>query len=79
MHLYELIQKPYVKGTDYKAFFKKEFDGREAYIFGRGDTKIWNGIHPDIVNKYAERWIKFRNLKNPESIFYNDYYPTFYN
>ncbi len=80
MHLYELIQKPFVSGTDYKtykAFFEKEFREREAYIFGRGDTKIWNGINPDIVTKYAKRWVQYKD--DGESVFYNDNYPTFYN
>lgn len=63
---------------DYK-FFEKEFKEREAYIFGRGDTKIWNGIDPDIIKEYADRWVLRRDPKNPESVFYNKHYSTFYN
>ncbi len=82
MHLYELIQKPYTSGMDYKAyeaFFEKEFREREAYIFGRGDTKIWNGINLDIVKEYAERWVIFKDPSKSESVFYNKYYKMFYN
>jgi len=79
MHLYELVQKSFVRGTDYKTFFEKEFRNKEAYIFGRGDLKIWNGIRPDVVAKYAERWVMFKDPSNSESVFYNNYYSTFYN
>jgi hypothetical protein len=77
MHLYELIQKPYTSGMDYKTFFEDEFKNREAYIFGRGDTKIWNGINPDIVTKYAKRWVLYKD--KGESVFYNKHYSIFYN
>jgi len=79
MHLYELIQKPYTSGSDYKAFFENEFKHREAYIFGRGDTKIWNGINPAIVKEYTRRWVLYKDNPKTESVFYNDNYRIFYN
>jgi len=81
MHLYELIQIPHTDGTDYQTVFENEFKKREAYIFGRGDTKIWNGIDPKIVAKYAERGVDWKSIgkSKSEQVVYNDYYPTFYN
>ncbi len=79
MHLYELIQRPFVRGTDYKTLFASEFMGREAYIFGRGNVKIWDGIDPSVIEEYAERWAMFKDPSKPESVFYNKYYGTFYN
>ncbi len=78
MHLYELIQIPFVKDFDYQSTFLKEFRGKEVRIEGK-EVKIWDRLDDFTINKWIKRWIIVKK-EGYEAFFLNrdEGYSNFY-
>ncbi|MFW9987611.1 MAG: hypothetical protein ACFFC3_03065 [Candidatus Odinarchaeota archaeon] len=78
MHLYELIQIPFVKDFDYQSAFLKEFQSREVRIEGK-EVKIWDKFDAKLISQWIDRWI-FVKTKGYEAFLLDTKkgYPNFY-
>jgi len=65
----------YIKETDYKSLFMKEFRNRIDNVAGN-EVKIWDGVEDEILGDWIDRWEDKKKLS--EKDWYSKYYQNFY-
>ena len=59
MHLYELIQSPFIEGPDYQSIFLNKFQSKIVQIDGN-DVRIWEDFASSIKQEWINRWLKVK-------------------